>query len=253
MTFLFNLESLLDTVNDLDKNDMETAVNMLKDKMWSCKLRHNGPCLQCRKHNIDYVMSTAHKICKDKWLKKLFKSWDKSIKIGIFEYRHNTVVKLNGAPDSVLGYCCKDCREWIQQHVNELKQKHKMKLDELQIQEDEKRKLLPLQIKQVISGEIKSTISNRYWTLCRYVTQKKSLKLAAMSYEKFLKTSYWDIIRKYKLYKSKFKCSLCDKDGMLHVHHKTYEHHGEEHNNLDDLIVLCKACHEKFHDIKTSN
>ena len=29
---------------------------------------------------------------------------------------------------------------------------------------------------------------------------------------------------------------------------KNYEHHGEEHNHLDDLIVLCSGCHSKFHD-----
>ena len=33
----------------------------------------------------------------------------------------------------------------------------------------------------------------------------------------------------------------------LHVHHKTYVRRGLEWRNLDDLIVLCHACHEEAH------
>jgi 5-methylcytosine-specific restriction endonuclease McrA len=33
----------------------------------------------------------------------------------------------------------------------------------------------------------------------------------------------------------------------VNVHHRTYEHHGEEHQYLDDLILLCHPCHSKFH------
>nr|DAW76172.1 MAG TPA: Protein of unknown function (DUF968) [Bacteriophage sp.] len=35
------------------------------------------------------------------------------------------------------------------------------------------------------------------------------------------------------------------------MHHKTYENHGREFNRDiadSDLIVLCRECHEKFHD-----
>lgn len=72
-----------------------------------------------------------------------------------------------------------------------------------------------------------------------------------MDYSDFLHTPYWDGIRSYKLKKSKYRCQLCGKNGFLNVHHKTYEHHGLEHNRSisdNDLIVLCQNCHEKFHD-----
>ena len=68
-----------------------------------------------------------------------------------------------------------------------------------------------------------------------------------MDYKDFLYTPYWDAVRSQKLYRSGYKCSLCDSNINLQVHHKTYEHHGYEHENLDDLIVLCGNCHSKHH------
>lgn len=71
-----------------------------------------------------------------------------------------------------------------------------------------------------------------------------------MDYRTFLATPYWKAITEYKRYKAEYKCELCSSSISLVVHHKTYEHHGNEINHLDDLVVLCKSCHEKFHDIK---
>lgn len=83
------------------------------------------------------------------------------------------------------------------------------------------------------------------------VSDEVTSVILQMNYRDFLKTPYWDGVRNYKLKRAKYCCELCGAKGILHVHHKTYEHHGKEHiksiaNN--DLIVLCKNCHEKFHD-----
>ena len=40
-------------------------------------------------------------------------------------------------------------------------------------------------------------------------------------------------------------CSLCNRKGMLHVHHRTYVRLGNEKDG--DLVVLCDECHELFH------
>lgn len=75
--------------------------------------------------------------------------------------------------------------------------------------------------------------------------------IKTMGYSDFLKTPYWDGVRNYKLKKSGYCCELCKKKGVLNVHHKNYENHGLEHLERiadKDLIVLCKDCHEKFHD-----
>lgn len=72
-----------------------------------------------------------------------------------------------------------------------------------------------------------------------------------MDYLDFLKTPYWDGVRNCKLKRAKYCCQLCSGKGILNVHHKKYENHGREHIKSvadDDLIVLCKDCHEKFHD-----
>lgn len=72
-----------------------------------------------------------------------------------------------------------------------------------------------------------------------------------MDYKDFLNTPYWDGVRNYKLKRAKYCCELCGAKGILHVHHKTYECHGREHIKSianKDLVVLCKDCHEKFHD-----
>ena len=73
-----------------------------------------------------------------------------------------------------------------------------------------------------------------------------------MDYYDFLATPYWKAVSQYKRYKAKYKCELCNSNGSLAVHHKTYENHGLEVYHLEDLVVLCKDCHEKFHDIVRS-
>lgn len=72
-------------------------------------------------------------------------------------------------------------------------------------------------------------------------------KLKEMPYNDYLKTMHWKIIKYFITYRANYKCQLCgtSKD-ILNVHHNTYKNRGEE--KLEDLIVLCKKCHEKFHD-----
>lgn len=77
-----------------------------------------------------------------------------------------------------------------------------------------------------------------------YITKYISL----MDYKEFLQTPYWKIISEYKKVQAKNKCQLCNKEGLLHTHHRTYEIRGNEINNLDDLIVLCDKCHAKHHN-----
>ena len=75
--------------------------------------------------------------------------------------------------------------------------------------------------------------------------------IRAMSYQDFVRTPYWKTISEYKKFKSNYKCSLCGSNQKLATHHSSYERHGREHEYIvvdEDLIVLCKDCHDKFHD-----
>lgn len=43
------------------------------------------------------------------------------------------------------------------------------------------------------------------------------------------------------------RCQLCNRDGPLDAHHRTYERFGGG-ELPEDLTVLCRGCHEHFHD-----
>lgn len=94
-----------------------------------------------------------------------------------------------------------------------------------------------MEIPQSYSGEISN--------------EKVRHHVLSMEYSPFLNTPYWDAVRNYKLKKANYRCELCNAKAKLNVHHKTYEHHGQEHFKHiadKDLIVLCEECHAKFHD-----
>lgn len=54
----------------------------------------------------------------------------------------------------------------------------------------------------------------------------------------------WPLIRRRKLHEHPF-CAVCHEIDGLDVHHNTYRRFG--HERLEDLTVLCRPCHEKFH------
>jgi len=70
-----------------------------------------------------------------------------------------------------------------------------------------------------------------------------------MNYQDYIISQKWQDLRKAVLKRDKYQCQLCNSKKDLQVHHKTYDRFGYE--NLDDLITLCKVCHEKHHDEKT--
>lgn len=71
--------------------------------------------------------------------------------------------------------------------------------------------------------------------------------LSKMPYKDFLDSSYWHMVRAYKIESCGAQCLFCGSSERLNVHHKTYRHRGREHEHLDDLIVVCKPCHKKIH------
>ena len=69
--------------------------------------------------------------------------------------------------------------------------------------------------------------------------------LKTMPYQEYLKTEHWKMKRQAALKRAYYRCQLCNGNGALDVHHRTYERRGEEYAN--DLIVLCRNCHSIFH------
>lgn len=68
-----------------------------------------------------------------------------------------------------------------------------------------------------------------------------------MDYYDFLQTPYWKAIAEKIRYKANYKCQICNSSERLNVHHRSYENHGDELHYMEDLICICKDCHEKHH------
>ena len=70
------------------------------------------------------------------------------------------------------------------------------------------------------------------------------------NYRDYLRTKHWKNIKKMYNKMYKYECSCCgsNKTG-LHLHHITYDRVGNE--EIDDLVYLCKECHNKIHSIIT--
>lgn len=70
--------------------------------------------------------------------------------------------------------------------------------------------------------------------------------LRTMPYREYLQTPEWRERREEHLDAAQHRCQVCNRQGHLHVHHRTYARRGNEH--FADLIVLCATCHQHFHD-----
>lgn len=69
-----------------------------------------------------------------------------------------------------------------------------------------------------------------------------------IAYKLYVKTEHWQHFRTEALKFAQYKCQLCNaKDAELNVHHKNYDNLGRE--TFNDVIVLCKECHEVHHGI----
>ncbi len=83
------------------------------------------------------------------------------------------------------------------------------------------------------------------WEERRTQEQRVLHILKTMPYAEYLRTVHWDEIRRGALRRARYRCQLCNKQGVLHVHHRTYDRRGEERWN--DVIVLCANCHGEHH------
>jgi hypothetical protein len=96
-------------------------------------------------------------------------------------------------------------------------------------------------------------------------------RLRTMPFEKYLQTQHWQEVRQAELERAGYRCRLCNERGHdprepiqrsitgglvftmraeLNVHHRTYERRGCE--LPDDVITLCRECHERHHGINPS-
>ena len=67
-----------------------------------------------------------------------------------------------------------------------------------------------------------------------------------LPYSEYLKTDGWKARRAAALKRAENHCAVCHAAAGLEVHHNTYERLG--HERAADLVVLCRTCHQLFHD-----
>ena len=68
---------------------------------------------------------------------------------------------------------------------------------------------------------------------------------AKIAYAEYLNSNHWKQLRKAVIKRSNDLCERCNKRGLDHVHHLTYERKGCE--RLEDLLGVCHGCHEYIH------
>ncbi len=76
---------------------------------------------------------------------------------------------------------------------------------------------------------------------------KRTSTRSRFDYVAYLRSEKWARKRAKALTLAGNRCVLCNSSVGLNVHHRTYQRIGNE--RLDDLIVLCRACHERHHAI----
>jgi 5-methylcytosine-specific restriction endonuclease McrA len=65
------------------------------------------------------------------------------------------------------------------------------------------------------------------------------------SHRAYLRSSEWKVKRRDALSRAGGRCEHCGRSTNLHVHHLTYNRHGNE--LARDLRVLCASCHRRRH------
>ena len=66
-------------------------------------------------------------------------------------------------------------------------------------------------------------------------------------YEEYLQSDKWKKIRRERFRIDGYQCQICGTAKNLDAHHVSYEHLGQP-EEIDDLVTLCRKCHEKLRE-----
>lgn len=100
---------------------------------------------------------------------------------------------------------------------------------------------------KIDSGYFEDCIINEKTLKLPPKKRTKKVRVKKQTYDEFLKSPYWRKVRIVVLKRDNNSCRSCGSSEDLHIHHLTYKHHLKELDNLDDLITLCKNCHNEIH------
>jgi 5-methylcytosine-specific restriction endonuclease McrA len=95
--------------------------------------------------------------------------------------------------------------------------------------------------------ELRLHLYNEECRAARLAQQARRTQLRKMG-AKYREEPEWQQRRRQALARAGYRCQMgASHDGPLDVHHNTYQNYGAE--RLKDLVVLCRACHQKFHGV----
>jgi hypothetical protein len=104
----------------------------------------------------------------------------------------------------------------------------------------------------LVEAQFNATALVSHWTglgLCKVAECSDTwavMHLRRIPYNEYLQSPWWRSRRQRALELSGDRCQVCNSTGPLDVHHRTYERRGEEADG--DLFVLCRGCHDIFHE-----
>ncbi len=244
--FIQAFEKLLNEFDLITGEEREQAIALLKAKSSLSKrlrLATQGKCINCSNHARYNELAHAHVQKGDEWLSEKIAQWQSPAIIKIRPSAKSAdEVTVNGLRAStILPYCCNDCQRSISESCKKVLESYFDRLERRSEYEQQKNAA-------VLAGKIRGTSGKVFYLLRDELKHKDPTDyLNSLSYSEFLKSVYWKTVRNYVREKRGYICELCASTERLEVHHKTYEHHGQEHNHLDDLILLCSVCHSRHH------
>ena len=100
-------------------------------------------------------------------------------------------------------------------------------------------------IRNFIENFIDANDDDKFSMIHQCIIKGTTPQNKSINYKDYLLSNDWQIVRRIALAHFGNKCQLCGSTQNLNVHHKNYDNIGNE--TLDDLTLLCKSCHEKFH------
>jgi 5-methylcytosine-specific restriction endonuclease McrA len=63
---------------------------------------------------------------------------------------------------------------------------------------------------------------------------------------------HWSDVKKFVIHQAGYKCQECSFRGGLDVHHKVHRSQGSTNWDTDNLVALCRACHQTHHGLRVA-
>jgi 5-methylcytosine-specific restriction endonuclease McrA len=96
--------------------------------------------------------------------------------------------------------------------------------------------------------ELRLQLQSEEQRLRRLAQQARTAQLRKMPFAEYRKQPEWQVRRVQALTRARFRCQMgSSHDAPLDVHHNSYDNYGDE--RPEDLVVLCRSCHQKVHGI----